>query len=421
MRFAPKRVGTVLLGLAFSSISLFHTAADDSTNDDTTHNHHNDVMLFLCGDVMTGRGIDQIFSRSVAPRLYEPYVKDARDYVAIAEEVSGVIPRNVDADYIWGQSLGPIRNSDAKIINLETSITYRGAPWPGKGIHYRMHPANTGILVSAGIDCCVLSNNHILDWGYAGLADTVRALKNAGISTAGAGGNHTEAVYPAVIDVAQNGRNIIVVGVGLASSGIPREWETGPSSAGVHLAEATVPETIEVISKLIRQEKRSGDIAVASVHWGGNWGYEIPSRHIEIAHALIDDAAVDIVHGHSSHHPKGIEVYRDRLILYGCGDFINDYEGISGHDKYRTDIVLGYFPTVGVDGALESLIIHPYNKRKFSLAYVSTEDAEWTATRITRISRRFGSRVVVSGRKTQTGGKVGVPEPPATLELVMSQ
>ena len=74
---------------------------------------------------------------------------------------------------------------------------------------------------------------------------------------------------------------------------------------------------------------------VASVHWGSNWGYDIPREQTVFAHRLIDEAGVDIIHGHSSHHVRAIEVYKDRLILYGCGDFLNDYEGISGYEEFR--------------------------------------------------------------------------------------
>lgn len=64
------------------------------------------------------------------------------------------------------------------------------------------------------------------------------------------------------------------------------------------------------------------------------------------AHRLIDEAGVDIIHGHSSHHVKAIEVYKDKLILYGCGDFLNDYEGIGGYEEFRADLALMYFATV---------------------------------------------------------------------------
>ena len=60
---------------------------------------------------------------------------------------------------------------------------------------------------------------------------------------------------------------------------------------------------------------------------------------------LIDNAAVDIIHGHSSHHIKGIEIYKGKPVIYGSGDFINDYEGIGGHEYFRGDLSLMYFVT----------------------------------------------------------------------------
>ena len=65
--------------------------------------------------------------------------------------------------------------------------------WRGKEIHYRMHPENVSSLTAAQIDCCTLANNLVLDWGYAGLAETIDTLSRAGVKTAGAGRNRTEA------------------------------------------------------------------------------------------------------------------------------------------------------------------------------------------------------------------------------------
>lgn len=73
--------------------------------------------------------------------------------------------------------------------------------------------------------------------------------------------------------------------------------------------------------------RRPGDRVVLSLHWCGNWGYEIAREHRDFAHAVIDEAGIDLLHGHSSHHPMGIELYHGKAILYGCGDFLNDYEG----------------------------------------------------------------------------------------------
>src|SRR5690606_34281662 len=115
---------------------------------------------------------------------------------------------------------------------------------------------------------------------------------------------------------------------------------------GIHLLPDLSDRTAAGIGELVRESKRPGDIAVASIHWGGNWGYEIPEAQRRFAHNLVDRAGVDVVHGHSSHHPKGIEVHRDRPIIYGCGDFIHDYEGIRGYETFRNDLVLMYFPTL---------------------------------------------------------------------------
>ncbi|MDH5400279.1 MAG: CapA family protein [Cyclobacteriaceae bacterium] len=98
-----------------------------------------------------------------------------------------------------------------------------------------MSPENVACLTAFQVDICALANNHVIEWGYSGLEETLLTLKKA------------------------------------------------------------------------------GDVFVASIHWGDNWGYEIPNEQREIAYRLIDDAGIDIIHGHSSHHVKGIEVYKTSL------------------------------------------------------------------------------------------------------------
>ena len=157
------------------------------------------VTLFLCGDVMTGRGIDQILPHPGKPHLYEPYMRSALGYVAIAEQATGPIKQPVDFAYVWGDALAELDRvqPQARIINLETAVTAAEDAWPNKGIHYRMHPANVRCLAAAKVDCCALANNHVLDWGYRGLAETLAALRGAGIRTAGAGRDEAVAAAPA--------------------------------------------------------------------------------------------------------------------------------------------------------------------------------------------------------------------------------
>src|SRR6266568_6452053 len=180
------------------------------------------LRFFLCGDVMTGRGIDQALPHLVNPILYEPYVHDAREYVHLAEKAHGPIPRPLTFDYIWGDALQELERAevDFRIANLETAIASAETPWPGKGIHYRMHPQNIGCLSAAHISACALANNHVLDWGYAGLSETLRALAAAGVAHSGAGQNAEEAAAPAVLNLPDK-RRLLLFSVGSTTSGIP--------------------------------------------------------------------------------------------------------------------------------------------------------------------------------------------------------
>jgi poly-gamma-glutamate synthesis protein (capsule biosynthesis protein) len=350
------------------------------------------VTLFLCGDVMTGRGIDQVLPHPGRPDLHEPYVRSAVGYVRLAEEKNGPIPKPVAFDYPWGDALGELaaRAPAARIVNLETAVTATDDAWPGKGIHYRMHPANVPCLTAARLDCCVLANNHVLDWGHDGLLETLATLHAAGIATAGAGRDADEARAPAALPLPTGGR-ALVFAFALPSSGVPADWAAAPRRPGVHLLDEGSPPLADV-ARLIEAARRPGDIVVASLHWGGNWGYDIPGARRRLAHALIDEAGVDVIHGHSSHHPQGIEIYRDRLILYGCGDFINDYEGIGGYETYRPNLSLMILPTLRAsDGRLTRAKLVPLQMRRMRLERASCPDTEWLAERLTAVSRTFGT------------------------------
>ena len=344
---------------------------------------------------MTGRGIDQVLPHPADPIIYESYLKSARGYVKLAEEANGRIPQPVSFTYIWGDALEELDRASphVRLINLETSITSSDDYWKGKGINYRMHPKNIASLTAAGIDACSLANNHVLDWGYAGLAETLESLKNANIKTAGAGKNIAAAGAPAVIPVSDNGR-VLLFAFGMRSSGIPLSWAAGRDRPGVNLLPDLDAQSVRFIRRKIQEVRRTGDIAVVSIHWGPNWGYHISRKQRRFAHALIDDAGVDILHGHSSHHVKAVEIYRDRLILYGCGDFLNDYEGIRGYEEFRADLSLMYFATVNsANGKLISLQMTPTRIRRFKINRATGAEANWLIDTLNREGASFGTRV----------------------------
>jgi poly-gamma-glutamate capsule biosynthesis protein CapA/YwtB (metallophosphatase superfamily) len=352
------------------------------------------VTLFLGGDVMTGRGIDQILSRPGDPDLYEQYVNSALDYVELAERTSGPIPRHVADDYVWGDARAVLdsRQPEFRFVNLETAITARGNPEP-KGINYRMHPANIGVLMAGGIQACSLANNHILDWGEDGLIDTLDALRDAGIACVGAGRNALEASAP-LEHALPGGKRILVTAFGASDSGIPSRWRASRGRPGINFLSDFSPAAAEMIARTVRVRRQPGDVAILSIHWGSNWGYEIPEEHRAFAHALIDEGSIDVVHGHSSHHPRPIEVRHGKLILYGCGDLINDYEGISGYEQFRDDLVLAYFPRVRThDGTLAALEMIPFRIERFRLNKAADEEARWIADVLSRKCAQFGSAV----------------------------
>jgi poly-gamma-glutamate synthesis protein (capsule biosynthesis protein) len=300
----------------------------------------------------------------------------------------------VPFSYVWVDTLEDLkqRRPDKRIVNLETAVTQAELPAP-KGINYRMNPANSPVLSAAEIDCCILANNHVLDWGDAGLLDTLGALDHLGIARTGAGADLLQATSPAGLPLPRGGR-VLVFGCGSTSSGIPGSWAATKRRAGVNLLPDFSLRTVSQIAAGVDAARRTGDIVVMSVHWGPNWGYQIVEEDIAFAHALVDEAGVDVVHGHSSHHPKAIEVYRGKPIFYGCGDFLNDYEGISGYEAFRGDLVLAYFPRIdATTGALERLDIVPYQIRNFRLNRASERDAAWLCTRFAKLEQKFGARM----------------------------
>ncbi len=364
----------------------------------------NRIAIFLGGDVMTGRGLDQILPHPSEPFIPELAVRDAREYVRLAEKANGAITTPVSFSYIWGDALDEWQRvaPDVKLINLETSITKSNDYWPGKGINYRMNPKNIPCLTAAGIDCCALANNHVLDWGYSGLVETIETLKTAQIKTAGAGPERQSAETPAIMEIEGKGR-VVVFSFGVTTSGIPVSWAAGQDRPGVNLLPNLSEQTVGYIQKQVEQVKQPEDVVIGSIHWGGNWGYEIDQPQIEFAHQLIDYGGVDLIHGHSVHHVQGLEIYHEKLIIYGCGDLIDDYEGIKGYEPFRDDLGLMYFASLDSStGKLVHIHMIPTQIKRLRVQRASREDVLWLRKILNREGSRFGTQVQWSGHKTLT-------------------
>ena len=376
-----------------TTLPTIHTAPDASG--------HEHLTMWLAGDVMTGRGIDQVMAHPCSPELYEGWLRDAREYVKLAEKVHGRIPHPVPPEHIWGEALAEIERHqpDLSLVNLETAITPHGHPWPAKGIHYRMNPRHVDALQAARLDVCSLANNHVLDWGGDGLRDTLSTLHAAGIRTAGAGINRAAAEAPAILLTPQGGRWLVFAWA-TTDSGVPQPWQATAQQPGIQKLETLDEHSALQVAQTVTRQRQPGDRVIVSLHWGGNWSWDVPEEQQRFAHRLIDWGVADLVHGHSSHHPRPIEVYRDKLILYGCGDLINDYEGIGRHEVGDTGVACLYFARVSPrTGKLHHLEVQAWTLKKFRLVRAAAPEKQEFLTLFNTHSAAFQTRldVQVSG------------------------
>ena len=223
---------------------------------------------------------------------------------------------------------------------------------------------------------------------------------------------------------------MVVFAFGTPSSGVPQDWAAAVNRAGLNLIASLTDAAADELCRRAEEVRQPNDIVVVSAHWGNNWGYQVEADQVRFAHRLID-GGVDVVHGHSSHHPRPIEVYSGKLILYGCGDLVDDYEGITGHERYRDDLRLLYLPRLDpASGRLKELRLAPFQARQLRLHRASERDAEWLRAELDDVSRRFGSRIEpgcggtssslaravdVSGRSQLRGRRRSSCMPPSTV------
>jgi poly-gamma-glutamate capsule biosynthesis protein CapA/YwtB (metallophosphatase superfamily) len=232
--------------------------------------------------------------------------------------------------YPWGDTLSLFHTADVRICNLECVISDRGTPWSAtpKVFHFRSDAKNIEALRVAHINAVSLANNHSLDFDYQGLFHTMRNLAAAGIQYAGAGTTIAEACAPALWET--KGKKIGLI----AFTDNEPAWEATEERPGIWYVPIDLKEKrAQQLLERVSQTKERVDFLIVSAHWGPNWGYAPPAEHVPFAHALID-AGADVLFGHSGHVIRGIEIYRDKPIMYCTGDFIDDY---AVDEKERND------------------------------------------------------------------------------------
>jgi poly-gamma-glutamate capsule biosynthesis protein CapA/YwtB (metallophosphatase superfamily) len=370
--------------------------------------------LVLLGDLMLGRLVDALLPTSIA--------REAPD--SDPESAAKLVDRHFLPKYAelksysylspWGNSVNLIRSADVVIANLETALTMSEQKWQDKVFNYRSHPENVKCLTEVGMGggrkrgYVSLANNHTLDWEVEGLIETVKTLSDAGVEFAGAGRTQEEAKRPAALQ--------------LGGTEIGTEyWNVKCWSFSDHPSEWKVVDTFNFIDyttqgrEILRRQilaehsnergegdsKQKSDLKVVSMHWGPNYQWQPARETVELAHWLIDECDVDIIHGHSSHHVQGAEIYNGKLIVYGCGDFVDDY---AVDKSWRNDLSAAWRVTVGVKDeageqrvrlVVQKLEVFPNRIHRFSANLLSPddEDHQWMKERFRQLCGAFGTKV----------------------------
>lgn len=282
--------------------------------------------------------------------------------------------------YPWGDTLPVLRRADVRIANLECVLADGGRPEPGKVFTFRSDLKNVRSLVSAQIDLVSLANNHVLDYGPDALREMLPALDRHGILHAGAGTDPASARRPAV-------RRVGGTAVGfVAFTDNQPDWEAAPGSPGVYYVPvADRGERVGQLLELVERTKSRVQLLVVSAHWGGNWGSGAPPEHRTLARRLVD-AGADVVFGHSPHIFRGVEVYRNRPIIYGAGDFVDDY---AVDPEERNDFSF-IFLMEADGGAPRQLRLFPTLIADFQ-ARLAVRDARDVADRMSRLCGELGT------------------------------
>ena len=284
--------------------------------------------------------------------------------------------------YPWGDMIDELRTNDLNLVNLETTLT-KSNKQVIKVFNFKADPNKVKTLKEGNIGAVNLANNHILDFSSEGLKETIDVLDKAHIQHVGAGPNAAAAKEPAIIEI--KGSKIGIIGY---TDNEPT-WKAGAHKAGTNYI---LVGQIDQVKTDIKNLRDKVDLLILSIHWGPNMREEPNRRFVDFAHELIN-AGVDIIHGHSAHVIQGIEIYKNKVILYDTGDFVDDY--MVG-PELRNDYTF-LFRIVAQKSKIKELSLVPALIKNMQVNHAPTVDREIMEERIKNLSRQFGTKFEMSG------------------------
>lgn len=206
-------------------------------------------------------------------------------------------------------------DADLAIANLETTVTDRGEPTPGKAYNFRTTPQVFDALKTSGIDVVSVANNHGMDFGLTGLEDTLAAAEASDYPIIGAGRNADEAFSPYVAKI--NGQSIAVIGATqVLDNSVRTLWTATDDQAGLASAKE-----VDVIVAAVAEARAEHDTVVVYLHWGIEGDTCPAPRQLELSDQLIEAGADIIVGGHAHRLQSG--GFKDgAFVHYGMGNFV---------------------------------------------------------------------------------------------------
>jgi poly-gamma-glutamate synthesis protein (capsule biosynthesis protein) len=230
--------------------------------------------------------------------------------VALGRSMEAQLARYGPA-YPWGGLAALLHEADLAVVNLECVLTSQGEPLE-KTYLIRAHPRWGQVLVEGGVDLVTVANNHALDFGEAGLDETLDTLAALDVAAVGAGRSRAEAHRPAVFEV--NGLRVAVLGYAAA------RWN---GSVDVPATERIAWAEPEAVAADVRAAGEQVDLVVVLLHAGTEYASGPSADQVTVARAAVD-AGAHLVVGHHPHVTQTVERYKSGLIVYSLGDAIFD-------------------------------------------------------------------------------------------------
>ncbi len=222
-----------------------------------------------------------------------------------------------------GRITRALEDPDLTMVNLESSISSRGAPAakelevPGERYHFRTPPAVLDLLAGWGVDVVSVANNHGADFGPTGLADTLRAKRTGPVAVVGVGKDRTSAFAPHRVSV--RGTDIAFFAADASfREGASPVWEAGPDSPGLAAARNARP---RVLLEAVRAADRRDDVVVVYLHWGAD-RQQCPTPRQRTAARALSEAGADVIVGSHAHVLLGSGWLGNSYVNYGLGNFV---------------------------------------------------------------------------------------------------